>query len=491
MSTSRFMNSSRGRASVGYIIRCQINYRVTSRVICSLAQTIYEVFLNLHHVHQRFHAVGHGTFLTGLVFPEYSMSGGSETFSWVYDCGSKSSKALKDALNRARQLEHWPESIDMLVLSHFDDDHVNGLEDLLKKQKVKCLVLPFSEWQQRLREVAVGGTKGISASTAQLQLDPVGWLASRDLGSRVNTLLLIRGGTADPDAPPLDPVPLPLDPDSKIDGNARSAEQLTELRMGTSSGATASSPAIQVLSHREPIRVGSLPMDFMFFNAELGGSSLGIIETVGGVMVAKKSKLPLPTVRQQVETTIANLNLAGSISSLPTNWRAQLKVCYEQHFGSTGQAKNNISLCLYVGPISVDRNVSHCGIFSDRLPLGEDFTAHKHFADHKLRAPIELLRPAVLYTGDLKLDGAVIDAMQSHFGGRRWDKIGVTQVPHHGSTHSWQSGNASRLAPSTFVHCASGSAAHPHPTVTADLAGECVFTADYKNSVTLEYHFHA
>lgn len=490
MSASRFINCSRGRASVRYITKCK-SHAVTSRVTCLLAQTIYEVFLSLHHVHQRFHAVGHGTFLTGLVFHAHSMNGATETFCWVYDCGSKSTKALKDALNRAGQLKHWPESIDMLVLSHFDDDHVNGLEDLLKKQKVKCLVLPFSEWQQRLREVAVGGTKGISASTAQLQLDPVGWLAARDLRSRVTTLLLIRRGTEDPDAPPLDPVPLPLDPDSKIDRKANSAEQLTELRMGTSSGMTASSPTVQVLSHREPIRVGSLPMDFMFFNAELGGSSLGIIETVGGVMVAKKSKLPLPVVRQQVDTTITNLNLGGSIYSLPTNWRAQLKACYEKHFGSTGKAKNNISLCLYVAPISRDRNVSHCGIFSGRLPFEEDATAHKHFADHKLMEPIALLRPAALYTGDLKLDNAVIDAMQSHFGKRRWDKIGVTQVPHHGSTHSWQSGNASRLAPSTFVHCASGSAAHPHPTVTADLAGQRVLTADYKNSVTLEYHFHA
>jgi hypothetical protein len=447
--------------------------------------------LNLHHVHQRFHAVGHGTFLTGLVFPEHSMTGGPETFCWVYDCGSKSSKALKNALDRTGKLAHWPESIDMLVLSHFDDDHVNGLEDLLKKQKVKCLVLPFSEWQQRLREVAVGGTKGISASTAQLQLDPVGWLASRDLRSSVGTLLLMRGGTAGPEDAPLDPAPLPLDPDSKIDRNAKSAEHLTELRMGTINGATSGSPAIQVLSHRKPIRVGSLPMDFMFFNAELDGSSLGIIETVGGVMVAKKSKLPLSMVRQQVNTAIANLNLAGGISVLPTNWRAQLKACYEQHFGSTGQAKNNISLCLYVAPLSGDRNVSRCGIFSNRFPSGAVHTAQKHVADHKLGAPIELLRPAVLYTGDLKLDNAVIDAMESHFGGDRWAKIGVTQVPHHGSTHSWQSGNANQLAPSTFVHCASGSAAHPHPTVTADLAGQRVFTADYKSSVTLEYHFYA
>jgi hypothetical protein len=79
--------------------------------------------------------------------------------------------------------------------------------------------------------------------------------------------------------------------------------------------------------------------------------------------------------------------------------------------------------------------------------------------------------------------------MKSHFGMHGWDEIGVTQVPHHGSRHSWAIGNAALLAPSAFVHCAPGSIAHPHASVKADLVGHTVFTADYVKSVTLAYHF--
>ena len=41
-----------------------------------------------YHVHQCFHAVGHGTFMTGVV-----MGDDKGAFNWIYDCGSKSAKA--------------------------------------------------------------------------------------------------------------------------------------------------------------------------------------------------------------------------------------------------------------------------------------------------------------------------------------------------------------------------------------------------------------
>jgi hypothetical protein len=232
-----------------------------------------------------------------------------------------------------------------------------------------------------------------------------------------------------------------------------------------------------------PLRSGFWPIEFMFYNAELSGSSLGIIDNVGGQLVAKKSRLPLPQVRRQVEAAVAGLNLAYPFSALPGDWRAQLKACYEKHFGATGNARNNISLCLYVKPLLAHDDIGACCAF-DVHGIGAGAGL-----DHRLEALIDLKRPALLCTGDLKLDGSVIAAMQSHFGPARWDAIGTTQVPHHGSQHSWEPGNASLLHPSVFVHCAAGTAAHPHATVTKDLAGETVVTADYKHSATLAYHF--
>lgn len=431
------------------------------------------------HVQQRFHPVGHGTFMTGLLTVE-----GQSRFTWVYDCGSKRKEPREESLNRMHISGLWPDRIDMLVLSHFDDDHVNGLEALLKLRSVKCLVLPFSDWQQRVREVCIGGKKGISPSTAQLQLDPLGWLQSLDLGGQVETLMLVRGGPVDPDALPPDPTPLPTDPEKREGGNLRNPEGaapvLRDLSLG-GGGKSSVVKAVEIRHHRTPVSVQGTLMEFMFYNAELSGSELKTIVTVGGNLVARKSGLPLAKVRSDIEAEIVALGLNLSFSTWPTGWRSKLKKCYEKHFGSSSHARNNISLCMFARPTFAAIGVQRCELFKN--PSGAN--------DHKIGGSFDFVRCGLLCTGDLKLSRAGISAMQGHFGRSRWSGIGLTQVPHHGSEHSWSAGIAALLAPSHFVHCAPGTPAHPHKNVVRDLVGHQVFTADYANSVTLQYHFSA
>ncbi|WP_135410891.1 MBL fold metallo-hydrolase [Escherichia sp. E4385] len=65
---------------------------------------------------------------------------GNSTFNIVYDCGSTSRTTI---INKIHSLPNWFKNthgsrvIDMLVISHFDDDHVNGLEELLRLYRVK------------------------------------------------------------------------------------------------------------------------------------------------------------------------------------------------------------------------------------------------------------------------------------------------------------------------------------------------------------------
>lgn len=413
-------------------------------------------------------------FVTGIIVDKERVR-----FSWVYDCGSKRQKAMAAALHDIANWNLWPDPVGMVVLSHFDDDHVNGLEALLKKRRVNCLVLPYSEWQHRVREVAIGGLKGSSPSTAQMQLDPVGWLESRELITRVERLLLIRGGQ---DREPLSPDRPDSRPISESEDFTGPSEQLDrDLRMN----GNAKPAPLEVLmwQHHYPVVVPSLPMEYMFYNAELSGTTLGIIDKVGGKLVAKKSGLSLSKVRQDVETTIAGLGLVYPFTSLQKNWRSTLKGCYQKHFGSTSKARNNISLCLLVRPLSVNGTVAPCSIFY-RSAEGRNFNIGTDSVfDRDL--------PGVLCTGDLTMNKHVILAMESHFGTHRWKQTGLLQVPHHGSTHSWAAGNAALLVPTTFVNCAPGSKAHPHPTVVSDLQGHPVCMADYTTSVVLNYHFSA
>jgi hypothetical protein len=414
-------------------------------------------------------------------------------FSWVYDCGSRRSQPLQTAIEAMVKWPLWPATIDMVVLSHFDDDHVNGLELLLKDRRVKWLVLPFSDWELRLREVCVGGEAGMSPSTALLQLDPVDWLRLRGLSEQVDSILMVQGGGDDEEGegePPNELTPLPLDPDSdNLDGNwpgdaRRRFHQvpLSELQPSGHVQLNANVPKVFSVSHRISLSVPSLRIELMFYNAELDSKKLGIItEDASGELFAKRSKVSLSKAKQDIATVLTPLNLGSPGVVLPKGWRSSLKAAYEKHFGSTSSARNNISLCMLVRPLNSKPSLLPCNLFRAAIEI------ERHV--RTTRSALQLSRPAVLCTGDLRLEAEVINSMERHFGPSRWQEVGLTQVPHHGSPHSWSTGNANALAPTAFVHCAPGTSAHPHPKVTADLTKHTVYTADYQYSVDHDYHF--
>lgn len=89
------------------------------------------------HVHQCFQAVGHGTFFTGVI--ETDAEPGKKIFSWVYDCGAKSKTRVERVIADVDLSEIMPDSVDMFVLSHFDNDHVNGVEHFLRRRSVRWL----------------------------------------------------------------------------------------------------------------------------------------------------------------------------------------------------------------------------------------------------------------------------------------------------------------------------------------------------------------
>lgn len=87
--------------------------------------------MNCHlHVRQHFHPVGHGTFFTGVVWNNQLRRA---VFSWAYDWGSRSQHRVEKAINDQNIVGWLPQEIDFLVLSHFDNDHVNGVEHFCKR----------------------------------------------------------------------------------------------------------------------------------------------------------------------------------------------------------------------------------------------------------------------------------------------------------------------------------------------------------------------
>ncbi|WP_288420498.1 hypothetical protein [uncultured Acinetobacter sp.] len=396
-------------------------------------------------VNKCFHAVGNGTLFSGQIQNIQS----SEVFNWLYDCGSTSLKTIGNILSN---LPNWFQShntIDMLVISHFDNDHVNGLEILLKNFYVKKLVLPFTEWPQSIREISILGKKGITPSIALFQLNPAKWLQLNGFENRINEIVLVKGGES-PNSDILESDNNLVDnPDLPIDST-------TSVFFEFDTSVQKSSIKLLKINHFQSFKDSSGSFEFMFYNAEKSFSELGLIYEVGGKRFAKKSRQEISIVKADIEKTIISLGLDQQITNLPKDWRKKLKHCYEKHFGKTGEAKNNISLCMYAAPLDINLQKS---------------------------------RYATLLTGDINLSSNVIDDMEAHLGINRWDSLGIVQVPHHGSQHSWTVGNTARFMPATFVQCATPTKLHPHSKVVADLAsyGARVYLADRQLPVAYSF----
>lgn len=97
-----------------------------------------------------FHNVGQGLFYSGQI-----KCGKEPNFNFVYDCGGVETTPRSRSLTLdtcIKRHTHFlkKESIDMLVISHFHSDHINGIAKLLEKNKVKDIIIPFYTFEERL-----------------------------------------------------------------------------------------------------------------------------------------------------------------------------------------------------------------------------------------------------------------------------------------------------------------------------------------------------
>lgn len=156
----------------------------------------------------RWWPVGQGLFMSGRL---EAKSG--DRFNWVYDCGSSSGAKERDkAITRYRkQLGTRP--IDLVVLSHFDQDHINGIVALIKGLQVRTLLLPYVPLWQRLL-IAAGQEIAEDETLFAFYLDPAGYLADME-GVRIDQVVFVPGAGPDDVVPGPEDAP---DPERGIDG---------------------------------------------------------------------------------------------------------------------------------------------------------------------------------------------------------------------------------------------------------------------------------
>jgi len=86
-----------------------------------------------------FHNVGHGLFYSGKI----------ENFNFIYDCGAKSNKYLKEQIIDYKKLNEI-KKINLLIISHFHADHISGLDILLKNVDLETVIIPYYKPIDRL-----------------------------------------------------------------------------------------------------------------------------------------------------------------------------------------------------------------------------------------------------------------------------------------------------------------------------------------------------
>ncbi len=129
----------------------------------------------------RFHKVGQGLFYSGILNGGAGKS--NPTFSFVYDCGSESSKVFRD-----REIDDYKallpyrkalggKALDLLVISHLHDDHVNGLDHLLKGVKVDTVVMPYT--CDKLLLLAQLESQNDEEFLQDFYADPINWFVER------------------------------------------------------------------------------------------------------------------------------------------------------------------------------------------------------------------------------------------------------------------------------------------------------------------------
>lgn len=137
----------------------------------------------------RFFPVGQGLFVSGSVEfwppplvgrrnirnPGQPPRMAAGSYRWVYDCGTSSGKHLvSNAIDRLRAISGGAR-LDLLTLSHFHNDHISGVVELLKKVGASTVMLPWAPLWYRL---VIGFDQGMTAGDVEMlfYIDPVAYL---------------------------------------------------------------------------------------------------------------------------------------------------------------------------------------------------------------------------------------------------------------------------------------------------------------------------
>jgi hypothetical protein len=320
-----------------------------------------------------FQPVGQGAFYTEQHYEDQAV------LTVVYDCGSLTLK--KEHFLRKVATALPPDSvIDLLFLSHFHADHINGLDELKKRYRIRTVVLPKLTEEARILAKLENYLEYGGFSTALID-NPQAYFGERTVIIQVEAIdeQGLVTGVENLDAIPIEVLPTdqadePIIPPSIVNS--------TEGKISTVPSGT-------------PIRLRTRTIPFweyLPYNYEFAGRRsefLKLLETVG--------------------IELATLHTLEQVLDKQT----PLTTAYRQLDGDL----NENSLVVYSGPLTEEVHLLHKGLSHAYWP---------HFY-HKV------IEAGCLYLGDANLSVPFIVPDLHRRLAHQWPKIHTIQVPHHGA----------------------------------------------------------
>ena len=340
----------------------------------------------------RFNKAGQGCFYTGWLRNE------TGCFSMAYDCGTHSShEYLKNEIGKFHvDLKIRSKGkLDLLIISHFDDDHVNELSELLKGiSEVEYIILPYLTPLLRLGVYLSHGETG--GDFQSFLTDPVGFLTTR--GAVVKNIIFIDGDDLTGDNFPADNTPEPPSGEDFFSCNH------TELKPIDKATKTEYKNDDRVIFLKDKGRffIGNV-WEFYFYNKPL---SEDILLAFFAEMHGRFPALYNGNILTQTE-------LQAIFDSTRI---AEIKDLYRHSLENRNL--NYTSLIVYHGPVY--RNA-------------KDIDGYYYKNRHGYWREFHESAQSTLLMGDIYLTGLIFP----RYINTKREKIGVLQIPHHGSETLW------------------------------------------------------
>ena len=311
----------------------------------------------------------------------------TDTKTIIYDCGTNTSPKNWILYNEIKRIKS--DVIDVLFISHFDYDHINGIPYLLSFKKIINVVLPQIDNQMRYLNTLRAINEGANPEQISLVLNTRGYLEEKG----VNVI-------------EVEPIGLEEVSEIKFDDIEMDIDRIKEIG---SLCIESSIPidTIKSIKSGQIISASNIDWGWIPFNIDYEESKLKLKKEVT-LLESKYVGLV------NADGTIDQKYILTHINDNTSDFRKDILNIYKSKLSKKGTNEN--SLVLYSGPVFLNSEEKYA------------FLNTPHTVTNKT---------GCLYCGDYNTKPAKnLNQLKSCYK-NVWDKIGTIQIPHHGSKYNF------------------------------------------------------